>query len=173
MYATDSAGNLIKYPGPPISLVPKPYLGGDLRYSTDGSAAYRASLADLVRTAKITLLFAESSAGNTWNFSDFQAQVERYEAGNAVECRLLPLLNIQSGATEEGSAYLDMNTSKFVDSLLSSSATWGANMALLVRWVQGRVQEKALPPLPTVVDDSDLTMDPRRITVWPGPNAPC
>ncbi|KAJ4415763.1 hypothetical protein N0V82_007125 [Gnomoniopsis sp. IMI 355080] len=200
LYAIDPQGTLVKYPGPLISLQPSPYTGGDLRYSTDGSLAYQAALTDLIRTAKMTLLFADeqsaaaaaassASASTSWRAAKLQAEVAYYDVGadNRVECKMLPLLNIQQSEQAAldipGSAFFDMDTGKFSRELMAASATWGVNLALLVRWQQpGRRQgsRKPLPSLPTADDGESTIVDDRRrrasadtiCTIWPGPNAP-
>lgn len=172
LYAIGPQGTPVKYPGPPIRLTPSPYTGGNLRYSTNGNVAYQSALADLVRIAKMTLLFAETCAA-PWNSSKLQDKVS-YEADNRVECKMLPLLNIHSSqAMELGSAFFDMDTGGFSRELMSASATWGVNLALLVRWQPGRRPNKPLPLFPIAGDES--AVDRRRgsaDTIWPGPNAP-
>ncbi|KAJ4390541.1 hypothetical protein N0V93_004137 [Gnomoniopsis smithogilvyi] len=175
LYAIDPQGSLVKYPGPPIPLTPMPYTGGNLRYSTDGRLTYGAALADLKRTAKMILLCAEQSV--PWNSFKLQAEVDREVVDdNIVACKMLPLLNIQSQALDLDSAFLDMDTGEFSRALMSASATWGVNLALVVRWQPGRRQDKPLTPVP--IAERDLMVDRRRGsagstgTIWPGPNAP-
>lgn len=168
--ASPSSGTLMEYPEAPVSLVPQLFTGGNLRYTTNSSTTYRASLASLVRAAKMTLLFAEASSPS-WNLSQLANRVVD-EADNVVECRLLPLLNVQAAAMATEAGWLDMDTERFMRKLRSSYDNWGANLALLVRWKSGRRQGETLPSLPTDADEGELNVDPRRITIWPGPSAP-